>query len=82
MRDEDIDIMEMIIERMPEKTPEQAEIKWYMKSHKTNCNYFLYERFKKETTFFNTILKSLMVDLGREITMVLYKDDIVTKIDD
>ena len=77
MREEDIDIMELIIERMPEKTEEQKKIKFYMLSHKSNCNWFLYERYKKETTFLNTIVQSLMVDLGRAITNVMYKDNIV-----
>ena len=81
MRDEDIDIVDLIIKQMPEKTKEQADIKFYMKSHKTICNDFLYQRFSKETTFFNTILKSLMLDLGREINLVLYKDKLITKID-
>ena len=37
MREEDIDIVEMIIERMPEQTKEQYEIKLYMKRHKCIC---------------------------------------------
>ncbi len=77
MKEEDIDIMDLIIKRMPEKTLEQKEIKFYMLSHKSNCNYFLYEKYKQETTFLNTIIKTLMADLGREITNVIYKDDIV-----
>ncbi len=74
---EEVDIMELIIERMPEKTAEQKEIKFYMLSHKSNCNYFLYEKYRKETTFLNTIIKMLMEDLGREIINVIYKDRIV-----
>ena len=74
MREDEIDIMEIIIEKMPEKTKEQKEIKFYMKSHKTNCNYFLYEKYQKETTFLNTIIKSLMQDLGKEIIDIMYKD--------
>ncbi len=77
MKEDEIDIMELIIERMPEKTEEQKKIKFYMLSHKNNCNYFLYEKYKKETTFLNTILKSLMLDLGREIASVLYKENVV-----
>ena len=49
MREEEIDIMELIIDKMPEKTEEQTRIKFYMESHKSNCNYFLYEKYKKET---------------------------------
>lgn len=73
---EDIDIMELIINKMPEKTDEQKRIKFYMKSHKSNCNYYLYEKYKKETTFLNTIVKSLMQDLGQDIINILYKDNV------
>ena len=79
MREEEIDIMELIIDKMPEKTEEQTRIKFYMESHKSNCNSFLYEKYKKETTFLNTIVKSLMQDLGREIINVLYKDTVEKK---
>ena len=34
MREDEIDIMEIIIEKMPEKTKEQKEIKFYMKNSK------------------------------------------------
>lgn len=77
MREEEIDIMELILERMPEKTEEQKRIKFYMLSHKSNCNYFLYEKYKKETTFFNTILNSLMLDLAREVSDVVYQENMV-----
>ncbi len=80
---EEIDIMELIIAKMPEKTNEQKEIKSFMLNYKDKCNCFLYEKYKKETTFFNTILNSLTLDLGREITEVIYKDKVVkTKKDD
>ena len=75
----EIDIMKLIIERMPENTEEQKKIKLYMQSHKSNCNYFLYKKYKKETTFLNTIIKSLMFELGREITNVIYKEITVKK---
>lgn len=74
MKEEDIDIMEIIIGKMPEDTEEQKRIKNYMLSHKSNCNHFLYEKYEKETTFLNTIIKSLMFDLGREVTQVLYRN--------
>lgn len=77
MRENEIDIMKLIIDRMPEESQEQKEIKFYMKSNKTNCNYFLYEKYSKETTLLNTIVKSLMQDLGREIINIIYKDDII-----
>ena len=74
MREEDIDIVEMIIERMPEQTKEQYEIKLYMKRHKS---YYIYEKYKEETRFFNTILKSLMLDLGQDIITLINKDNII-----
>lgn len=77
MRENEIDIMELIIDRMPEESKEQKEIKFYMKNNKANCNYFIYEKYSKETTLLNTIVKSLMQDLGREIINIIYKDDII-----
>ena len=77
--EEEIDIMKIIIEKMPEKTEEQKRIKFYMLNHKSNCNSFLYEKYKKETTFLNTIIKSLMFDLGREITNIIYEDSVIAK---
>lgn len=79
MRENEIDIMKLIIDIMPEETKEQKEIKIYMRNHKTNCNYFLYEKYKKESTFLNTIIKSLMQDLGREIISIIHRDDIVSQ---
>lgn len=67
MREEDLDIVELIIETMPEENELQSRIKLYMEAHKTNCNHFIYQKYAKETTFFNTILKSLAADLGAEI---------------
>jgi len=71
MREEDIDIVEIIIKQMPEKTVEQQRIKLYMQTHKGNCNNYIYKKYERETTFFNTILKSLMTDLGREIVSTI-----------
>lgn len=67
MREGDLDIVELMIKNMPEETEMQSRIKFYMESHKTDCNYFIYEKYAKETTFLNAILKSLTVDLGAEI---------------
>lgn len=73
MKDGDLDIVKLIIETMPEETELQAKIKFYMDSHKTDCNYFIYQKYARETTFFNTILKSLTADLGAEIVRHLTK---------
>lgn len=73
MKEGDLDIVKLIIETMPEETELQAKIKFYMDSHKTDCNYFIYQKYARETTFFNTILKSLASDLGAEIVRHLTK---------
>ncbi len=67
MKENDIDIVQLIINNMPEENELQYRIKLYMQSHKQNCNDFIYTKYSKETTFFNTILKSLSADLGLEI---------------
>ncbi len=67
MKENDIDIVQLIINNMPEENELQYRIKLYMQLHKQNCNDFIYTKYSKETTFFNTILKSLSADLGLEI---------------
>ena len=67
MKEKDVDITEIIIKQMPEKTEVQQRIKLYMQTHKSTCNDYLYQRYKEETTYFNAILNALMADLGREI---------------
>ena len=76
MRDGDIDIVEIIINNMPQKTDMQKRIKFYMECHKSNCNNFIYSNFKNETTMFNSLLKILSADLGREIFLVLNKKEV------
>ena len=73
MREGDIDIVDLIMQHIPEQTEEQMRIKLYIQSHKSRCNEFIYSKFSRETTFFNTILKSLICDLGAEIVRVIYK---------
>ncbi len=77
MRSEDIDIAELIINRMPQDTEIQQRIRTYIEVHKSNCNEFLYSKYSRETTFFNTILKSLQADLGAEVTRVLADKEII-----
>ncbi len=67
MKENDLDIVGLIIQNIPQDTEVQARIKMYMQSHKSNCNNFIYAKYQKETTFFNTILKSLACDLSYEI---------------
>lgn len=71
MRENEIDIMEIIINHMPEETQIQERIKLYMKAHKSNCNNYIYSNYSKETTFLNTILKSLTCDLSAEIAKTI-----------
>ena len=75
MRNEEIDIVELMIQHMPEETEQQKRIKLYMQTHKSNCNNFIYSKYVKETTFFNTILKSLTVDLSREIIITILEKE-------
>ena len=77
MRETDIDIVELMIEKMPEENEIQSRIKLYMKAHKTNCNHFIYAKYEKETTFFNTILKSLLSDLSAEILRTMQRNNII-----
>lgn len=71
MRNEDIDIAELIIKQMPQETELQQRIRTYIEIHKSNCNEFLYSKYSRETTFLNTIIKSLQAELGAEIVRVL-----------
>ena len=73
MREEDIDIVEIMIKQMPEKTEIQKRIKLYMQTHKSNCNNYIYQKYEREAIFFNTILKSLTADLGKEIVTAILK---------
>ncbi len=67
MKENDIDIVELIINNMPEENELQYRIKLYMQAHKQNCNDFIYAKYSKETTFINATLKSLSADLGFNI---------------
>lgn len=74
---ENLDITELIIENMPNETEIQERIKLYMQTHKSNCNNFIYEKYKKETTYFNAIFKSLACDLGAEILRTMQAKSII-----
>ena len=73
MREEDLDIVEFIIQNMPEETDEQMKIKLYMQMNKSNCNHFIYSYFEREVSLFNSTFKMLKADLGREIHKVLVR---------
>ena len=74
---ENLDITKLIIENMPSETEIQSRIKLYMELHKGNCNNFIYEKYKKETTYFNAIYKSLACDLGAEILRTMQAKKII-----
>ena len=76
MREDDLDIIELILKKMPTNNELQDRIKLYMQSHKTNCNEFIYSQYKREATFFNTILKAIMCDLSAEIIRTLQQKDL------
>ncbi len=71
MRDGDLDIVELILSRIPEDTEIQQRIKFYIQTHKTNCNNFIYVKYEKEATYFNAILKALMSDLSAEVVRTM-----------
>ena len=71
--EEELDIVQLIIENMPEKTEIQMTIKLYMQMHKTRCNEYVYEHYKRSATTLNAIFQELRADLGREVLEVLQK---------
>ena len=77
MRDNDLDIVELIIKTMPKENELQNRIKMYMETHKSNCNHFIYAKYQRETTFFNTIFKALTSDLCAEILRCFQEKNIV-----
>jgi len=77
MGEEDLDIVKIMIENMLEETELQMKIKFYMETHKTECNYFIYKKYMKEVTFFNAIFKSLKADLGAEIARIFVERKMV-----
>ena len=64
MKNGKVDIAEIIIKSMPEENEMQQRIKFYIETHKNNCNEILYNKYEKETVYLNTIIKTLRADLG------------------
>lgn len=79
MKNGKIDIAEIIIKNMPEENEMQQRIKFYIETHKNNCNEFMYNKYEKETMFLNTIIKTLRADLGADIVRVLTNNQFVLK---
>ncbi len=51
MREEEIDIMELIIDKMPEKQKSKQELSFIWKVTKVIVIIFLYEKYKKKRHF-------------------------------
>lgn len=73
MRDDDLDIVEIILNNIPQNNEIQERIKLYIETHKSNCNDYIYTKYKEEMIYFNSILKSIRSGLGSEIIRTLNK---------
>ena len=73
MRDDDLDIVEIILNNIPQNNEIQERIKLYIETHKSNCNDYIYTKYKEEMIYFNSILKSIRAGLGSEIIRTLNK---------
>lgn len=71
MLDTDLDIVQLMIDNMQVNNDQQERIKLYMQYHKSNCNNFIYQKYSRDTTFFNSLFKSLLSDLAAEIVRTL-----------
>lgn len=77
MREDDLDIVEIILSNIPQNSEIQKRIKLYIETHKSNCNDYIYTKYRKETIYFNSIFKSLSAGLGSEIIRTLNKKDML-----
>ena len=57
MRDDDLDIVEIILNNIPQNNEIQERIKLYIETHKSNCNDYIYTKYKEEMIYFNSIFK-------------------------
>ena len=73
MRDDDLDIVEIILNNIPQNNEIQERIKLYIETHKSNCNDYIYTKYKEEMIYFNSMLKSIRSGLGSEIIRTLNK---------
>ena len=67
MKEKQIDIAKLIIENMPQDTELQSREKFYIETHKNNCNNFINKKYQQEITYLNATIKALTADLGAEI---------------
>lgn len=71
MREDDLDIVEIILSNIPQNSEIQERIKLYIETHKSNCNDYIYTKYKEEMIYFNSIFKSIRSGLGSEIIRTL-----------
>ena len=67
MKENKIDIAKLIIENMPQDTELQFKIKFYIETHKNNCNNFIYKKYQQQIAYLNSTITALTADLGAEI---------------
>ena len=67
MKESKIDIAKLIIENMPQDTELQLKIKFYIETHKNNCNNFIYKKYQQQIAYLNSTITALTADLGAEI---------------
>ena len=77
MRDDDLDIVEIILNNIPQNNEIQERIKLYIETHKSNCNDYIYTKYKEEMIYCNSIFKSIRSGLGSEIIRTLNKKDML-----
>ena len=73
MREENLDIVEIILSNIPQNSEIQKRIKLYIETHKSNCNDYIYTKYKEEMIYLNSIFKSIRSGLGSEIIRTLNK---------
>ena len=54
-----------------DKTGDNQVIKLYIETRKSNCNDYIYTKYRKESIYFNSIFKTLRAGLGSEIVRTL-----------
>ena len=64
MRDDDLDIVEITLNNIPQNNEIQERIKLYIETHKSNCNDYIYTKYKEEMIYFNSIFIIIISDIG------------------
>lgn len=71
---EEIDIVEFMLHTIPNDTLEKQRIKLYLKTHKTDCNYYIFNdlKYKDRVICLTNIFKTVQADLCREVFNKIY----------